>query len=206
MSRDSVTPRAAVEILSVQRSRRFTAEESASSLKRHFSQARTSPGSLADMGSRRVYCFAGVNLPKKVRSALCMPMDRSCRFRKFKRTSRRLSSCSACWARRPQSARFCVRPSRSAEQESCYGARHDRWRGPSRGHGVRSARCSDGLEIRCDNGERVRVAFSPDCCDRQAIAFAAITAGISGELIRDVMVQTLVERYGPAPEFPEPAE
>jgi hypothetical protein len=53
--------------------------------------------------------------------------------------------------------------------------------------------CSDGLEIGCDNGERVRVTFSLDCCDRQAIAFAATTAGISGELVRDVMVQTLLE-------------
>ena len=51
--------------------------------------------------------------------------------------------------------------------------------------------CSDGFEIRCDNDERVRVAFSLDCCDRQAIAFAATAAGISGELVRDVMVQTL---------------
>jgi len=66
--------------------------------------------------------------------------------------------------------------------------------------------CSDDFEIRCDNGERVHVAFSLDCCDRQAIAFAPTTAGISGELIRGVMVQTLVERFGPAAELPEPAE
>lgn len=66
--------------------------------------------------------------------------------------------------------------------------------------------CSDGFEIRCDNEERVRVAFSLDCCDRQAIAFAATTAGISGELVRDVMVQTLVERFGSVPELPAPAE
>lgn len=66
--------------------------------------------------------------------------------------------------------------------------------------------CSDGFEIRCDNGERVRVAFSLDCCDRQAIAFAGTTAGISGELVRDVMVQTLVERFGSVPQLPSPAE
>ena len=52
--------------------------------------------------------------------------------------------------------------------------------------------CSDGFEINCDNGEKVRVTFSLDCCDREAIAFAATTAGISGELVRDVMVQTLI--------------
>ena len=65
--------------------------------------------------------------------------------------------------------------------------------------------CSDGLEIGCDNGERVRVTFSLDCCDRQAIAFAT-PAGISGELVRDVMVQTLLERFGEVPELPHPAE
>ena len=27
--------------------------------------------------------------------------------------------------------------------------------------------CSDGFEIRCWNGERVQVAFSLDCCDRE---------------------------------------
>ena len=62
--------------------------------------------------------------------------------------------------------------------------------------------CSDGFEIRCDNGER----FSLDCCDRQAIAFAASTAGISGELVRDVMVQALVQRLGEVSVLPSPAE
>lgn len=66
--------------------------------------------------------------------------------------------------------------------------------------------CSDGFEIGCDNGERVRVTFSLDCCDRQAIAFAATTGGISGELVRDVMVQTMSNRFGEVPELPHPAE
>jgi putative transposase len=66
--------------------------------------------------------------------------------------------------------------------------------------------CSDGFEVGCDNGEKVRVTFSLDCCDRQAIAFAATTAGISGELVRDVMVQTLIERFGEVPELPHPAQ
>src|SRR5215211_2154362 len=30
--------------------------------------------------------------------------------------------------------------------------------------------CSDGLEIGCDNGERLRVAFALDCCDREAMS------------------------------------
>lgn len=66
--------------------------------------------------------------------------------------------------------------------------------------------CSDGFEISCDNGERVRVAFSLDCCDRQTIAFAATTAGISGELVRDVMVETMTKRCGEVPSLPSPAE
>ncbi len=66
--------------------------------------------------------------------------------------------------------------------------------------------CSDGFEIGCDNGEKVRVTFSLDCCDRQAIAFAATTAGISGELVRDVMVQTLNTRFGQVEQMPMPAQ
>ncbi len=33
--------------------------------------------------------------------------------------------------------------------------------------------CSDAFEIGCDNKEKVRVAFAPDCCDREAIALEA---------------------------------
>ena len=65
--------------------------------------------------------------------------------------------------------------------------------------------CSDGFEIGCDNGEKVRVTFSLDCCDRQAIAFAATTAGISGELVRDVMVQTMLTRFGAVEQMPTSA-
>jgi transposase InsO family protein len=35
--------------------------------------------------------------------------------------------------------------------------------------------CSDGFEIGCNNGERVRVAFALDCCDREAMSFLATT-------------------------------
>ena len=49
--------------------------------------------------------------------------------------------------------------------------------------------CSDGFEIGCDNGERVRVAFALDCCDREAMSFLATTAGITGEDVRDLMVR-----------------
>ena len=57
---------------------------------------------------------------------------------------------------------------------------------------VRNARwCSDGLEIAAENGERVRVAFALDCCDREAMSYVATTAGITGEDVRDLMVATV---------------
>jgi len=55
--------------------------------------------------------------------------------------------------------------------------------------------CSDGLEIDCWNGEIVRVAFSLDTCDREAIAWAAGTTGFSGEMIRDIMLLSVERRF-----------
>lgn len=49
--------------------------------------------------------------------------------------------------------------------------------------------CSDSLEFTCWNGELVRVAFALDCHDREVIGWVATTAGISGEMIRDLMVE-----------------
>ncbi len=46
--------------------------------------------------------------------------------------------------------------------------------------------CSDGFEIGCDNGEKVRVAFALDCCDREGLSFLATTSGIRGEDVRDL--------------------
>lgn len=56
--------------------------------------------------------------------------------------------------------------------------------------------CSDVLEFTCWNGTVVRVAFALDCCDREAIAWVATTAGISGEMIRDMMVEAVERRFG----------
>ena len=56
--------------------------------------------------------------------------------------------------------------------------------------------CSDGFEIGCDNGERVRVAFALDCCDREAMSFLATTSGVSGEDVRDLMLAAVEHRFG----------
>jgi putative transposase len=61
--------------------------------------------------------------------------------------------------------------------------------------------CSDALEFSCWNGEIVRVAFALDCHDREAIGWVATTAGISGEMIRDMMVECIEARFG-APRAP----
>ena len=56
--------------------------------------------------------------------------------------------------------------------------------------------CSDALEFTCWNGEVVRVAFALDCHDREVISWVVTTAGISGEMIRDMMVRSVEQRFG----------
>jgi putative transposase len=55
--------------------------------------------------------------------------------------------------------------------------------------------CSDA-EFTCWGGEIVRVAFALDCHDREVIGWVATTAGISGEMIRDMMVRCVEQRFG----------
>jgi putative transposase len=56
--------------------------------------------------------------------------------------------------------------------------------------------CSDGFEIPCWNGEIVRVAFTLDTCDREVITWTGTTAGISGEMVRDMMLIAVERRFG----------
>jgi putative transposase len=56
--------------------------------------------------------------------------------------------------------------------------------------------------IGCDNGERVRVAFALDCCDREAMSFLATTGGITGEDVRDLMVAAVEYRFGQVNRLP----
>jgi putative transposase len=55
--------------------------------------------------------------------------------------------------------------------------------------------CSDGLEFTCWNGEIVRIAFALDFHDREVIGWVATTGGISGEMIRDMMVECVERRF-----------
>jgi putative transposase len=56
--------------------------------------------------------------------------------------------------------------------------------------------CSDAFEIACWNGDRVRLAFSMDCCDREIMSYVATTGGISGDMIRDLMAESIEYRFG----------
>lgn len=62
--------------------------------------------------------------------------------------------------------------------------------------------CSDGFEIGCDNGERVRIAFTLDCCDREAISWVATTGGINSGDIRDLMIESVERRFGLVGQLP----
>ncbi len=56
--------------------------------------------------------------------------------------------------------------------------------------------CSDGFEFRCDDGSPLRVTFALDCPDREAISWAATTGGHSGDVVRDVMLAAVEQRFG----------
>ena len=56
--------------------------------------------------------------------------------------------------------------------------------------------CSDHFELACRDGSVVRVLFAIDACDREIIAWSATTAGISGEMVRDLMVLCVERRFG----------
>ena len=65
---------------------------------------------------------------------------------------------------------------------------------------------SDAFEVGCENGERVRVAFALDCCDREAMSYVATTGGIGGEEVRDLMVAAVEHRFGRVNRLPRPIE
>ena len=57
--------------------------------------------------------------------------------------------------------------------------------------------CSDVFTIRCWNGAAVQVLFSLDGCDRAVMGWLATSGGVSGEMVRDLMSESLEHRFGP---------
>jgi putative transposase len=56
--------------------------------------------------------------------------------------------------------------------------------------------CSDGFNIKCWNGETVRVAFALDCHDREAIEHVAAARDLNGHDIRLLLDRALWSRFG----------
>jgi putative transposase len=55
---------------------------------------------------------------------------------------------------------------------------------------------SGGLNLSCDKGKRVRVAFAMDCGDREIISWVASARGFHAELVRNLLIQAVVKRFG----------
>jgi putative transposase len=52
----------------------------------------------------------------------------------------------------------------------------------------------------------VRVAFTLDCCDREAISWVATTGGIASTDVRDLMIESVEHRFGLVNRLPAPIE
>jgi putative transposase len=66
--------------------------------------------------------------------------------------------------------------------------------------------CSDGFEIPCFNGDRVRVAFAMDCSDREVMSYIATTKGITAEMVKDLMAESIEYRFGMVDKVPHRIE
>ena len=75
-----------------------------------------------------------------------------------------------------------------------------------RGHYSNTRWCSDAFAIQCWNGDRVHVVFSLDPCDREAIRYLASTIGVDGEMVRDLMVESIEARFGKIDKLPNPVQ
>ena len=52
----------------------------------------------------------------------------------------------------------------------------------------------------------MRVIFSLDCCDREVISYLATTVGISSDMVCDVLVESMENRFGFVDHLPHPIE
>ncbi len=66
--------------------------------------------------------------------------------------------------------------------------------------------CSDHFDVRCWNGDVVRVVFSLDTHDREIIAWKATTGGITGEIVRDLIAESVEQRFGDVDRLPRPMQ
>lgn len=55
---------------------------------------------------------------------------------------------------------------------------------------------SDIFEIPCLNGERLRVIFALDCCDREILNYLSTTGVITANMVKDIMALAIEDRFG----------
>ena len=55
--------------------------------------------------------------------------------------------------------------------------------------------CSYGLELSCDNGEGVGVAFALDCCEIEIMSWLATVRGNDARLVGDLIKQDLKKLF-----------
>ncbi|MCG9027137.1 IS3 family transposase [Laribacter hongkongensis] len=56
--------------------------------------------------------------------------------------------------------------------------------------------CSDGFEVNCDGGDKLRVTFALDCCDREVMSWVAGTTGYRSDDVQNVMLEAVEKRLG----------
>ena len=56
--------------------------------------------------------------------------------------------------------------------------------------------CSDGFELTCATGEKVRTIFVLDCCDREIISFVTSTSGYTAEMAQNALLAAVEKRFG----------
>jgi putative transposase len=66
--------------------------------------------------------------------------------------------------------------------------------------------CSDSFEILCFNGDRVRAAFAMDCSDREIMSYVATTKGITAEMVKDLVAESIEYRFGMVDRVPHRIE
>ena len=66
--------------------------------------------------------------------------------------------------------------------------------------------CSDHFDIRCWNGDTVRVIFSLDTHDREILKWKATIGGVTGEMVRDLMAESIEYRFGNVDRIPRPIQ
>jgi len=62
--------------------------------------------------------------------------------------------------------------------------------------------CSDSLQFRCWDGQKIELAFVMDTCDREILSYVATTSHLSAEDVQDMLVMSLEKRFPNAVKVP----